>query len=544
MKIIFNVIFLFLLFISSALYAQDAENKNPSTFCNPMDLDYGWGNFKLEKMGRHAADPVIVLFKNKYYLFSTLDIGGYRISDDLIHWRDIYFEKEIYDSALEIDHYVAPAVAADSNYIYFINYNRQRNQSSTKMIRSANPESGKWEICGSVKRIADPCLYIENGRYFVYYGLGNGNPTRCFELDPKTFSEIPGSEIVLKDSIKDVRTHRTGYELGRRELTDEIEAPEWQGKFKKEPSPEGAWIVKNNDTYYLQYATPGTICNWYCDVVMEGKSPTGPFTEMNYNPVSLKVGGFISGAGHSCVFRDKYDNWWQVTTMWVGNLDPFERRLGLFPVTFDANGRMIVHTVLGDYPMRMLQQKFTNTKYFADWWIQSFHKKCEASSSLPNFEPKNASDENIRTWWSAATGNAGEWFSMNFGKKVSINAVQINFGEKDYDSSANKSEDYHAYKLYVSNDGKNWNLLIDKSASKENQAHDYIELNKTVEAAFIKIENVHTAMKGKFSLRDLRVFGNGHSRAPAQVKNVKAVRNKDDERFATVTWKKSNRAEG
>ena len=55
------------------------------------------------------------------------------------------------------------------------------------------------------------------------------------------------------------------------------------------PCPEGAWVVKNNDKYYLQYATPGTICNWYCDVVLESDSVNGGFVEQPYNPVSLKL---------------------------------------------------------------------------------------------------------------------------------------------------------------------------------------------------------------------------------------------------------------
>lgn len=54
---------------------------------------------------------------------------------------------------------------------------------------------------------------------------------------------------------------------------------------------------------------------------LESDSVNGGFVEQPYNPVSLKVGGFIGGAGHSCVFKDKYENWWQVTSMWVGNHD-------------------------------------------------------------------------------------------------------------------------------------------------------------------------------------------------------------------------------
>ena len=130
--------------------------------------------------------------------------------------------------------------------------------------------------------------------------------------------------------------------------------------------------MKNKNKYYLQYATPGTICNWYCDVVLESDSVNGGFVEQPYNPVSLKVGGFIGGAGHSCVFKDKYENWWQVTSMWVGNHDEFERRIGLFPVSFDDKGRMRTHTVLGDYPMSLPQKKFNPQDISAfGWMLQS-----------------------------------------------------------------------------------------------------------------------------------------------------------------------------
>lgn len=54
----------------------------PQTFCNPLNLDYGWS----ARGHRHSADPVIVLFKDRYYLFATDDVPGYRVSDDLLSW--------------------------------------------------------------------------------------------------------------------------------------------------------------------------------------------------------------------------------------------------------------------------------------------------------------------------------------------------------------------------------------------------------------------------------------------------------------------------
>lgn len=527
-----------------------AENKQvteqQTTFCNPMNLDYGWGCFqKREKKARTAADPVIVLFKDKYYLFTTMDIGGYRVSDDLITWKDVYFNPEIHASALDIDHYVAPAVAADDNYVYFINFTRDRSKKKVDVIRSADPENGKWEKCGEVRRMADPCLFIDDERFYFYYGLGAEQSTTFFEVNPETFEEIEGTKKVLREYITDVKECTSGYHFGRRELYDEIDASAWMGKFQKIPCPEGAWIVKNNDKYYLQYATPGTICNWYCDIVMESDSANGGFIEQPYNPVSLKVGGFIGGAGHSCVFKDKYGNWWQATSMWIGNHDEFERRIGLFPVSFDAKGRMRTHTVLGDYPMLLPQKKFEPQDISAfGWMLQSFNKACMASSSLSGFEPEKAADENVRTWWSAESGNAGEHFVMNFGKKVQINSVQINFAEQDINPEAPKETDYHAYKLYTSNDGHTWKLLADKSGNKTAVPHEYLELSKPVEASYMKVENVHTPKEGKFALLDLRVFGSGYSDKPGQVKELSVKRNQEDGRYASIAWNKAFGADG
>ena len=538
-----------LLLVSFFLFSC-AENKQvteqQTTFCNPMNLDYGWGCFqKREKKARTAADPVIVLFKDKYYLFTTMDIGGYRVSDDLITWKDVYFNPEIHASALDIDHYVAPAVAADDNYVYFINFTRDRSKKKVDVIRSADPENGKWEKCGEVRRMADPCLFIDDGRFYFYYGLGAEQSTTFFEVNPETFEEIEGTKKVLREYITDVKECTSGYHFGRRELYDEIDASAWMGKFQKIPCPEGAWIVKNNDKYYLQYATPGTICNWYCDIVMESDSANGGFIEQPYNPVSLKVGGFIGGAGHSCVFKDKYGNWWQATSMWIGNHDEFERRIGLFPVSFDAKGRMRTHTVLGDYPMLLPQKKFEPQDISAfGWMLQSFNKACVASSSLPGFEPEKAADENVRTWWSAESGNAGEHFVMNFGKKVQINSVQINFAEQDINPEAPKETDYHAYKLYTSNDGHTWKLLADKSGNKTAVPHEYLELSKPVEASYMKVENVHTPKEGKFALLDLRVFGSGYSDKPGQVKELSVKRNQEDERYASLAWNKVSGTDG
>jgi len=552
---------LFYIIISAFIISCKTDTEQPieehkNTFCNPMDLDYGFKGSSPGKARRAAADPVIVLFKDKYYLFATNDRGGFRVSDDLMNWKSLPFDSAFIKKAFTRTNWhghssLAPAVAADDKYIYYINFGGPKVENGegnvVDVFRTDEPESGKWEVVSTIRNTSDPALFIDNGRFFIYSGLGPRSCSPVFELDPKTLTEIPKSAKNLRDTIHDVMDCKSGYYLGQHGMGDRIDTEFFleSKDYTTLPCPEGSWMVKNNDKYYLQLATPGTATIWYSDAVFVSDSPTGPFEEMPYNPVSLKAGGFIGGAGHSCVFKDKYENWWQVTTMWLGVHQGFERRLGLFPVKFDEQDRMRVYTAFGDYPMILPQHKFDPDKeYLAKWYVQSFNKTVTASSVYENFVPENASDENIRTWWSASTGNAGEWIVLDLNKKTEINALQINFAEQDVILESPDETDFHSYKLSVSDDAENWQILVDKTDNRKAVPHDYIELDKAVKTRYVKLENVHVPKYGKFAVSDLRVFGKGDGNLPSKVQNVSIERNKKDERFTKIKWSKSENADG
>lgn len=527
---------------SLSLLAPCNKAAAQQTFCNPLNLDYGCGGLAYQETYREAADPVIVLFKDKYYLFTTRDRGGYRMSDDLINWENVSFCKEALNTTAFTyrNYYVAPAVAADDRYMYFINFNTQ--ESPADIIRSADPSTGLWEKCGEVRVTADPCLFIDQGRYFIFHGLGDA--AKCFELDPKTMTEIKGSEVTVRPAITDMSAC-PGYNFGKHEMDAELEAGPLKYRFKNTPCTEGTWVIKHNDTYYMLFATPGTASQWYCDAVMTAKNPTGPYTLEPYNPVSLNAGDFAGSAGHSSVFKDKHGNWWQAATMWVGKRTGFERRIGLFPVKFDAEGRMKVYTRFGEYPQVMPQDKHDpDDSYLAGYNLLSIGKACTASSSVKGHTPGEAADEDIRTWWAAATGNPGEWLCMDMGGIKTVQAVQANFTEHDMAGGRNLQDDYNAYRIYASTDGKEWSLIVDKSQNRRGNTHDYTQLAAPAKARYIKIENIHTAKRGKFALSDLRVFGHGDGKAPSAPKNVHSERDTKDSRYATVTWEAVPEADG
>jgi hypothetical protein len=303
-------------------------------------------------------------------------------------------------------------------------------------------------------------------------------------------------------------------------------------------------MTRVGSKHLFQYSSPGTVCAWYSDGVMEGDSPVGPFREVDWSPVAMKVGGFIGSAGHSCVFRDFHGNWWRITTMWVGVHDAFERRLGLFPVGFDAQGRMFTETALGDLPQVLPEgQRDPAAPWLAGWWLQSRGAACTASSSLSNRPPALAADENVRTWWSAGTGRAGEWFQMDLGHPRTIRAVQVNFAEQDTKPPALQFPgDRIRYRLLGSEDGTTWRVLVDRSAAESSRPHDYHVLPSPL-LRHLKVENVEMPAGGKFALRDLRVFGHGRGQAPAAVA-APQVRRHDDPRNATITWPAADGAGG
>ena len=71
-------LFILILLQSKSVMAQPVEG--PQTFCNPLNLNY---RFMVDAVdAREAADPVIVLFKDDYYLFASRS-GGYWTSPDL-----------------------------------------------------------------------------------------------------------------------------------------------------------------------------------------------------------------------------------------------------------------------------------------------------------------------------------------------------------------------------------------------------------------------------------------------------------------------------
>ncbi|MCO6489495.1 MAG: discoidin domain-containing protein [Phaeodactylibacter sp.] len=517
------------------VFACAAAHAQQKTYCNPINIDYGYTpipNFAVQGKHRATADPVIVNFKNNYFLFST-NQWGYWWSEDMYHWnfvgrRFLRERNKVYDELC------APAAFVMKDELYVIG---STHGPAFSMWKSGNPTEDDWEIAVDSLKVGawDPgFLYDEEkDKLYLYWGSSNEFPLFGTEINTKTLQSEGYVKPLMSLHPEDHGWERFG---------------EYNDNTFLQPFMEGAWVTKHNGKYYLQYGAPGTEFSGYADGVYVSDDPLDGFRYQKHNPFSYKPGGFARGAGHGATYQDNYGNWWHVSTVAIGVKNNFERRIGIWPAGFDQDGVLYCNTAYGDYPTYLPQQNADHVKgLFAGWMLLNYNKPVQVSSTLGGYQPNFAVDEDIKTYWSAATGEAGEWFQTDLGEMSAIHAIQINYADQDAEFLGKQTDTYHQYKILISDDGKSWNTLVDKSDNHTDVPHDYIELSQPAKGRYLKIENMHMPT-GKFALSGFRVFGKGSGQKPGLVENFIVLRadpaKYGERRSAWLKWKANGLADG
>jgi xylan 1,4-beta-xylosidase len=514
----------FFLFVSLGVFL--IGNSQQKTYCNPINIDYGYTPIpNFTEWGRHraTADPVIVNYKGDYYLFST-NQWGYWWSSDMLNWKFISKKFLRPWNTGTYDELCAPAVGiiGDTMIVFGSTYTK-----NFTIWMSTNPKANQWKPLVDSFEIGgwDPAFFTDDdGRLYMYNGSSNRYPTYGIELDRKTFKPIG-----TRTPMYLLEDWRYGWQRFGEHMDNTF----------LDPFIEGSWMTKHNGKYYYQYGAPGTEFSGYADGVVVGDKPLfdGASSQPQSDPLSMKLGGFARGAGHGSTYQDNFGNYWHISTIMLSVKNNFERRLGIWPAGFDKDDVMWCNTAFGDYPAYLPQPERRNRPLRPDWYLLNYKKPITVSSTLGGFAANNANDEDIKTYWSAATGNKGEWIQSDLGNVLTVNAVQINYADQDVDSNrlGKFNNQYHQYKLYSSIDGKSWTVLVDKSNNKTDVPHDYVELQKPVQARFIRLENSHMPT-GKFAISGLRVFGNGNGAKPDAVKTFFVLRTEKDKRSGWIKW--------
>ena len=511
--------------------------------CNPVNINYRY-QFNMDprlhgqmQICREAADPSMILFHGRYYIFASMTLGVW-VSDDLAHWENHRLPKELplYD--------YAPDVRVMGDWVYFCASRREEN---CDRYRTKDILNGPYEKIEGSFPFWDPNLFIDDdGRVYFYWGCSNITPIWGVELDPQTMQPISEKRVLVEGHPFEVGYERVGEDnsqlpaseaeidaayaaFHKRQGISEDQVPEQvkpliRGMFSRKPYIEGAWMDKQNGRYYLQYACPGTQYNTYSDGVYVSSSPLGPFTLAGNNPYSYKPGGFLPGAGHGSTMQDEKGAWWHTATMRISMNHDFERRVGIWPAGFDADGELFCNQRYGDWPMTVEGDPWRDPA----WMLLSAGKKATASSFTEGHEPEKATEENVQTWWRASTTDRTEWLQIDLGRDFDVHAIQINFADDKIDipcpgqivggSQARYIEERDLttqWKLTGSIDGKDWFVIEDKSHAQTDLSHDLILREEGIRVRFLRLSDMAVPYGQQPCISGLRVFGLGQGEKPA-----------------------------
>ncbi len=491
----------------------------------------------------------MICFQGKYYIFVSMNLSVW-VSEDMVHWesRRLPENLPLYD--------YAPDVRIVGEYVYFC---ASRRGEICSYYRTKDILNGPYEEIPGSFDFWDPNLFCDDdGRIYFYWGCSNATPLWGVELDAETMLPLgerkvliegdawsKGYERVGEDHCKYPKSEAEidaalegffrGQEPGAKERVPEEYIPLIRGMLSDKPYIEGVWMDKYEGKYYLQYACPGTQYNIYADGVYIGDAPLGPFVLAENNPYSYKPGGFMPGAGHGSTMWDKEGNLWHTATMRISKNHDFERRVGIWPAGYDRDGELFCNQRYGDWPMEVESGRM-NPWREPGWFLLSYDKKVSASSCVKGKGPELAVDENVQTWWQAASAESGEWIQVDLERTFTVNAVQINFADDEIDIPVPgkirgttqaryiEEKDYVTrWKLEGSLDGEDYFVIEDKSDAETDLPHDLVVKEDGIQVRFLKLTVLEVSYGQPPCISGLRAFGKGDGAKPA-VPEFEAVR--------------------
>jgi hypothetical protein len=348
---------------------------------------------------RSIADPAVIRFHGKYYLF--LSGGMVWSSDDLARWTHhpvtIPGRRGI----------TAPNVFQYRDHLYLTG-------NDVGFYRSNEP-LGPWEYVGDIHDAAGKKMLLfdsmgfvdDDGRVYVYYSGRHSDGIYGVELNPQDLTSFLGEPKRFWSFDKSHVWERYGDNHEGTELSW-IEAP---------------WMTKHNGTYYLQYSAPGTEWKTYAVGVYTSKHPLGPFAYAPRNPILIHKDGLINGTGHHTVVQGPDGNLWAIYTILYRNWGVFDRRIGMDRVGFDKTGNMFVMGPT-ETPQLLPEVAKVAGEGALPMAVSINRYSWAASSSAPGRDPSYAFDNNVRTWWQPAQNDTAPSLTLDLGCRNPTDANQ------------------------------------------------------------------------------------------------------------------------
>ncbi len=445
-------------------------------YCNPLSIETSSQDGS--PRGVSLGDVTVVRENNRYYMFCTG--GGAWVSEDLVNWKHSPVQGRVP---------VAPGVVKYNGYFYMSGNGAPLYRA--KDILGPYEEVGNWKNhigqawTGKANNgqtwegAFDVHFFIDNNKPYLYYPGRGAEGIYVVPLDPENLTQFTAAPKRLFGFDKSHIWERYGEMNEYSEVT-------WI---------EGPWMIKHNDTYYLEYSASGTQWLSYATGVYTSKSPLGPFTYAPGNPILRNTTGIVTGTAHGCVVKGPDGNFWQFYTIVLAN-PPGGRRIGMDPVGFDKDGNLFVRGPsetpqwapgVVDDPAR---QNDSGSIPLTVNKVRAMRAQSTFSSQRPGHEAPYAVDNSNGTWWEPAEDDKQPSLTLDLGAATEFDYVQQfmidscriefitggrGFGRQSATSRPANTTIAHQYKIEASTDGTTYTTVLDKT---DNNVTKYIEFEE------------------------------------------------------------------
>ena len=252
------------------------------------------------------GDPTVLFHDGTYYLYPTGDNHGYDVyvSKDLVNWQK---GPRVFQST-EPGVWAPDVFYNETDRTFYLYYTVNGRIS----VAIANRPDGVFKDQGTLidKAIDAHMFRDQDGQYYLYYVEYPG-----FRIHVQPMA----SPMQKKDGPVHLIQATVAWEENQAALT---EAP---------------WMLKHRGVYYLLYSASGADTEEYAIGYATARSPLGPFTKYNGNPI-IKKGGNIFGPGHCSVTKASDGQLWMVYHQQKNSKRGWNRIICIDPLRFDEKG--------------------------------------------------------------------------------------------------------------------------------------------------------------------------------------------------------------
>ena len=253
------------------------------------------------------ADPFVLRFNGRYYLYCTNPGVRCWQSDDLLHWTmmgEVVPEDE-FPGLVPF----APEVVYENGWFYMYT---SPHGLGHYVLRSNSPLGPFRKITPNIGHAIDFSIFIDDdGAWYAYWADDRGI-LGCRMTSPTEFGE-----------------------------------PQYIGAYLHGWT-EGPFVVKRDGMYHLTYTGNHFLSKGYRIHGASAAHPLGPFTDYDHNPLAVQTEGAVVGLGHSSTVcgPDLVSDW-----MFYHNLNPDKTRdLDLDRVLFRGSDSFLLGPTAAPMP--------------------------------------------------------------------------------------------------------------------------------------------------------------------------------------------------